>query len=447
MDPLLILEQLPAVAESDRSASFLVAYSGGMDSTVLLHLLHRLRVAVDFRLVALHVNHGISTESDNWAAHCADNCASLDVEFRSVALRLGGSDRRTSEAEARAHRYAWFKEQMNDGDLLLTAHHQHDQAETLLLNLMRGAGVRGLAAMQLKVKFSSGWLLRPLLNVSQDEIRDYAELWNLRFVRDPANSDLQYDRNYLRHHIVPALCERWPAAIRQIGRTTEHLVQSRRMQEALAELDANACRSAGQGFLSIGFQLSTVKLKSLDQARQINLLRYWTRQAVHSEPGWQALEEFVKIALCYDKKFAELAWSDYCIYRYQQKLYLTLAAKRTASFNPVSWDLHAPLVLAASRLVLVPQTVENDGLNPEKLSGKLSVRFRTGAERILLPNRGHTSSLKKLFQQHSIPPWERGQLPMICCQDELAAVVPWLVSEKFRAGEGERGISIRLDRM
>ncbi len=428
--------------------TYLVGYSGGLDSTVLLHLLYRLRQTVDFCLVALHVDHGIASKSAQWAFHCARNCESLGVDFRTTKLNLSHMNSgRVSEAEARTHRYAWFSQQLQAGEYLLTAHHQNDQAETVLLNLMRGAGVRGLAGIQPKQEFSSGWLLRPLLDVSQAEIREYAKVWNLPYIEDSANMDLQYDRNYLRHVIIPAFSERWPTASRQISQTAEHLGQSRQMLAALAQQDTEFCQSAGSGFLSIGTQLCVENLKSLDDARQINLLRHWTRQWLQSEPNRQALNEFITTVIKKDKEFAELAWSNYRLYRYQNKFYLTLAAGAGESPQPLAWNLQSSLKLKEKGFVLSTHCVTGYGLNPSKLSDEITVRFRRGSERIRLPNRQHATSLKKLFQQHFIPPWERDQLPLIYCQNELIAVVPWLISDEFKVGEGEDGISISLDRL
>ena len=447
LDPQQLLLELRNVSEVDGNSTVYIAYSGGVDSTVLLHLLSRLRDTVKFQLVALHVNHGIHPHSDEWSVHCANYCESLGIDFRSTRLDLGKLRKRTSESDARTGRYAWFKQQLGENELLLTAHHQDDQAETFLLNLMRGAGARGLAAIQPCSRFASGWLLRPLLAHSRQQIIQYASNHNLTHIDDPSNLDVDYDRNYLRHVVLPSLSERWPAAVQQIHKATKQLSQSRHLLDALAKLDSEACRTEGTGFLSIGCQLNVRQLQNLDRSRQVNLLRYWARQNLKSEPGRIALDEFIDTALFHDKDFAELTWSNRCIYRYQDVLYLALTAKNTCALDPVEWDLTKPLILEQAGLKLVPRKVNKSGLSAEKLVGGVTVRFRTGAERIVLPDRAHSSSLKKLFQQHLIPPWERNQLPLIYCQDELAAVVPWLISGRFKAVDNEPGISISIDRI
>ena len=282
LDPQFVLDQLGVAAAIGSDTTVQVAYSGGVDSTVLLHLLKRSRELIDFRLVALHVNHGIDPRSERWEEHCSRFCQKAKIEFRSTSLNLARQHARVNEDLARSARYAWINSQMESGDLLLTAHHQNDQAETFLLNLMRGAGVRGLSAIQPVQEFSSGWLVRPLLGVPGEEIIHYARKNSLEFINDPANSDLSYGRNYLRHVVIPKALERWPSTVRQIGRSAEFLSQTRQLADDLAKIDTEACRSDGSGFLSIGFQLCIDKMKTLHQYRQLNLVRYWIR--VHALP-------------------------------------------------------------------------------------------------------------------------------------------------------------------
>ena len=447
LDPQIVLDQLGVAAAIGSDTTVRVAYSGGVDSTVLLHLLLRSRELVDFRLVALHVNHGIDPQSGCWEEHCSRFCQKAKIEFRSTSLDLARHHSRVNEDIARSARYAWFSSQMESGDLLLTAHHQNDQAETFLLNLMRGAGVRGLSAIQPVRKFASGWLVRPLLSVPGEEVIHYARKHDLEFVNDPANSDPGYGRNYLRHAVIPKTLEKWPSTVQQIGRSAEYLSQTRQLVDDLAKIDAEACRSAGHGFLSIGFQLSIDKVKALHQYRQLNLIRYWVRVHTLPEPGRDALEQFIETVLTQNKAFAGLGWSDCRMYRYKDDLYLARATESTLAPAKLSWDLTEPLTLEQAGIKLVPQRFENKGLSVNQLSGEVSVRFRTGGERIKLPGRKHSSALKKLFQQHSIPPWERNLLPLIYCDDELAAVAPWIVSDRFTTKPGETGISIRVENL
>lgn len=447
LDPQCLFDQLNAACTFNKDACVRVAYSGGADSTVLLHLLSRLQQTVEFSLVALHVNHGINVDSDSWEKHCAEFCQSLNIRFHSTRLQLESSEGRVSESKARVARYGWLHSQLNAGELLLTAHHREDQVETFMLNLMRAAGPRGLSAIQSKQKFGDGWLMRPLLSVSKSAILEYVASWNLSYIEDPANHNLDYDRNHLRHVVLPAMAQRWPAAHRQIASSIENLEQSRHLLDNLATLDVDQCRSQAHSYLSAAQPLCVNQLKCLNKSRQINLIRYWSRKFVGCEPGRQALDQFIHTVLVLDKRFAELAWGNQRIYRYQDSLFLTHATKLMQSTHEVYWDLRETIALHQAGVRLIPTSTPGAGLSLEKLLRPVSVRFREGAERITLPGRQHSSSLKKLFQHDSIPPWERGSLPLIFSGTNLAAVVPWIVAGPFKAKENESGITIRLEKL
>ena len=445
LDPYAILDQLGTVVDVDENTTVLAAFSGGKDSTVLVHLLWRLRQSLGFRLLALHVNHGILPESDHWEAHCAQFCANLNIEFRSTRLELARQRKRINENDARAARYAWLKDEIDEHQVLVTAHHLNDQAETVLLNLMRGAGVRGLAAIQPIQRFSSGWLIRPLLAAAPKDIDAYVRSWDLKHIEDPSNKDLDYERNYLRHEVLPKLAARWPAAIDQIGKSAAFLSDSRQLVDTLAASDAEECRAKGSGFLSIGFELNVIKLLELTPARRMNLIRYWLRTHLDSEPGRAALDQFMDTSLLPERKFAKLAWTNHCMYRYQDDLYLARHPASLPKLPDIPWDLNAPLEIEQAGIKLIPSASGEDGLRMKKITRGISVRFRRGGEKIILPGRRHSSVLKKLFQQHAIPPWERNTLPLIYCENELAAVVPWIVADRYEAESAAAGVTISVE--
>ena len=447
LNPQQLCEQLNATHEFKEESLVQVAYSGGPDSTVLLHLLRQLQQSTKFRLQALHVNHGIHPASDQWQQQCASFCQSLEIPFFTTRLSLANNEKQVSEQVARSARYEWFADQIETDAVLLTAHHRDDQVETFFLNLMRGAGPRGLSAIQRIQKFSSGWLLRPLLNVDRADIMEYATRWNLPCLQDPANEDRNYDRNHLRHVVLPTLTDRWPHAIEQIDQSVAHIGQSRLLLEEVAEHDLERCQVQVCTYLSCGKPLAVDQLKAFSAARQINLIRHWTRQIVQSEPGRRALDEFIQTALIRDKKFVELAWASYRVFRYQKALFVTHAPTPTASLTPVKWDLQQPLNLEQTGLRLVPVPTKGAGLNPELLPNGVFVRFRRGGEKITLPGRQHSSSLKKLFQADAVPPWERSQLPLIFNQTQLAAVIPWLIAGPFQAKDDDPGIVIKLEKL
>lgn len=444
-----LIDILSDVVEVNGGTAFLVAYSGGVDSSVLLHMLHSAKSNYRFSLTALHIDHGIHPQSGSWLEYCSEFCHSLGIKFKSTQLSLSQQFEKISEGDARIARYAWLEAQTEMGDVLLTAHHQNDQAETFLLNLMRGSGARGLSAIQVSRNFGKGLLVRPMLNISRSQILEYAAEHELSYIEDTANSDLQHNRNYMRQVVIPSLEQRWPSAVELISHSAALLVNSRSLQASLAQMDADHCKSEGSGFLSIGYQLSLEKFRLLDEARQVNLIRYWTKFHSLPEPGRKIIENFLDKVISSCSKFMEVGSDElgYRIYLYQNNLYLARSRCYPNADQSISWNLRDALLLESLGLKLIPIHSIGEGLSFNRVMENLSIRFRTGGEKIRLPKRNHSTSLKKLYQEYSIPPWERKVLPLVYCGDELAAIASWMVSERFQAKASEHSICIALEQI
>jgi len=198
---------------------FVIAFSGGLDSTVLLHALASSRDMHKTALLAVHVDHSLHEDSASWTKHCESFAEALDTECVCVKVDVATGTGRGTEAAAREARYNAFRSLLRAGDWLLSAHHKDDQAETLLLNLMRGSGPAGLAGIGEVQPFAAGWLVRPLLSISRNELRNYANELELNWIDDPSNEDRQFDRNYLRHEVIPRLDERWPDVANRLRRS------------------------------------------------------------------------------------------------------------------------------------------------------------------------------------------------------------------------------------
>ncbi|WP_404940808.1 tRNA lysidine(34) synthetase TilS [Pseudomonas chlororaphis] len=263
----------------DRSA-WRIAFSGGLDSTVLLHLLAQLRQRHRLPpLTAIHVHHGLQAAADAWPEHCRTQCEALGVPLQIVAVQVqpGAS----LERAAREARYAAFEEAAGGNELLLTAQHRDDQAETLLFRLLRGAGVRGLSAMPASRALGQGHLLRPLLDVSRDELERYARDHQLHWIDDPSNQDRQFSRNYLRHQVFPLLTARWPQAASSMARSAAHLREARELLDELAIIDLRAA-ALGVEFEWLGLpSLALAPLVGLSEARQRNALSHWLSKLRH----------------------------------------------------------------------------------------------------------------------------------------------------------------------
>jgi tRNA(Ile)-lysidine synthase len=250
---------------------FKVAYSGGLDSHVLLHALSVLRAEHRFSLSAIHIDHDLQTGSEEWGRHCAGICASLDVQYAVKRVRVTGVAEEGLEAAARRARYAALAAALDPGDTLLTAHHCDDQEETVFLQLLRGAGVAGLAAMPAKTVLGHGQIVRPLLGFSRTALHAYAQEHRLTWIEDPSNRALHLRRNFLRTEILPRLTHYWPAHSSMLARTAHHAAEAMGLLDEVAETDLAACR---QAVAHSPQALSVNALLALSMPRQRNLLRY-----------------------------------------------------------------------------------------------------------------------------------------------------------------------------
>lgn len=432
--PASLAEQLRRLPAVNR---YWIAYSGGCDSHALLHAAARLRddaYAVPFH--AVHVDHGLQPSSRAWAQHCAAACASLNLPLTSLRVDAQAAPGESPEAAARHARYGAFAELIEAGDCLLTAHHQDDQAETLLLQLLRGGGPHGLAAMPECAPFSRGWHARPLLAFPRSELRRYAEENGLRWIDDPSNEDVGYDRNYLRTQVVPRLRERWPAASRVLTRAAAHQAEAAQLLDVLAAQDFAQCRGAAPGTLRIS------ALTAFDAVRQRNLLRYWLKQLGHALPDSVRLHEIQHTVLtAAPDREPVVAWSGTEVRRYRDELHALTASASGEAAATWAWDFaSAPLALPDGTW-LGAAPARGEGVSLAACTGRmLTVRYRRGGEQCRPGPRAARRSLKKLLQERGVPPWRRERLPLIYVGDELAAVADLWVCAPFHAAPDEAGV-------
>ncbi|MBS1199890.1 MAG: tRNA(Ile)-lysidine synthetase [Proteobacteria bacterium] len=283
-----LAERLAALAPGYPDVRLCVAFSGGMDSVALLHAARELaghQPALSLR--AVHVDHGLQPAAVQWADHCREHCRRLAVPLEVVELGLEVGKGESVEAEARHERYAALAARLAPGECLLTAHHADDQLETVLLQLFRGAGVAGLAAMPDAAPLGPGLHLRPLLDTARDELVAYATALGLEWIEDPMNAEGRYDRAFLRHVVLPAILARWPSVARTVGRSARHLGEAKRLLEALARLDGRPLVD-GQGRLDIA------GLRALPRERQVNVLRWWMAEQGLGTPSTARLESILR---------------------------------------------------------------------------------------------------------------------------------------------------------
>jgi tRNA(Ile)-lysidine synthase len=394
------------------SQNIWVGFSGGLDSTALLHTLKN-QSENNFQLHAIHIHHGLNKLADEWALHCQTLCQQWQIPLHVVRVNLEDKDRNT-EHKAREARFNAFQNILAPGDTLALAHHQDDVAETLLLRLMRGSGTQALANMQILSQRDHYSIWRPLLHCTRADLEQYAEQHKLHWIEDDSNSDSRFDRNFIRHEILPRLEQRFPNAKKGIAQSAKLLATDAELLETQIEINLAFCK--------IDEQLNVSKILSITTGMQAHVLRAWILNAGKATPTARAIAVFLQeISEHQSDDNLCMAFADYQIYVWLDNLYL----------------LTSPEVAYEENV----ETLYWDGLSPIKLprGGSLSwqgrsplitqVKYRRGGEKIQLNGRTIHHAVKKLLSQ-SIPPWQRDSLPFVYNeQGELLAVGNQLISE------------------
>ena len=434
--------------------SLVIAYSGGVDSQVLLHALANLKHAKKFSnlITVCHVNHGLSENASRWQNFAEQACFKLNLPFVAHQVNVQPKVQQSLEALAREARYQALQSVYNEQSLIVTGHHRDDQAETFLLALKRGSGLKGLSAMSAETLQGKDIFIRPLLNVSRAEIVNYAKQQQLDWVEDESNCDTQFDRNFIRQEIMPLLCERWPSITQTINRSSSHCAEGQLLLNELAEQDLANCQLSEQA-------LNVSELSKLSIARFNNLIRYFLAQHHYLMPSTKQLEQvYQQLFASEDKKPAIKVANNY-LRRYKNSLYLT------PSFVEVSdWQQRIDYIDEPSVKPL--NTVElPDGLGHITFSKSQYSEVTSLAQRITLPTkdqkitlrfchnnptclpdyRNHSRSLKKILQELNIPPWQRKRIPFLYYDDLLVAVIGHFVCQQFTPNENDLNMSITWD--
>lgn len=421
---------------------FLIAYSGGLDSSVLLHSMVMLRSEYpDLQLRAIHINHSLSPNAKEWERHCAAVCQSLQVELITKKIQIFPTKKQSLEADARKMRYQLFAELINNDECLLTAHTKNDQAETVLLQLFRGAGPKGLAAMPAKIHFTDTYHLRPLLEFTREQLQNYATQQQLTWVEDESNLNLGFSRNFVRHELMPLISKRWPGILSALTRSARHCADADKLLTQLAEQDLLKVQGTIQGTLSIA------QLLTLHEERQRNILRAWLNKLKFPLPSEIKIIQ-IQQEILFAKEDAKsiVKWRNTEVRRYQDNLYAMSSLSKVDRNFASHWDLQSTLILPGKLGELISKTDFGKGLRKQSLD-HVVVRFRRGGERCHPHGRVGSHPLKKLFQEWQIPVWQRDRIPLIFYQEQLIAVVGYCICENFAAEEGEEGIVIELKDM
>lgn len=380
-----------------------VALSGGGDSVALLHLLKQRRIR---ELRAVHVHHGLQPAAEDWVRHCRRVCRTLGVPLRVLRVEVAPG-RHGPEAAARHARYAALAALLRAGDVLVTAHHLDDQAETVLFRSLRGTGIAGLGAMREREPLGAGCLWRPLLEVPRERLRDHSRQHRLEWIEDPHNVDARYARAFLRQDVLPRLRAHFPAAADSLARLARHAQATERLLDALARADA--ATAGGGESLAIG------ALQALDADRRRNLLYHQWRSLGLAPPdeAWYARVDTGLLSARRDA-VPLVAQGGGEARRYRDRLYLL---RRLPPAPPAGLVLDWPA--RRRRLPLPPGCgVLTCGRSPMIA---LTVRFAVPGAQLRLCGEPHRRTLKNLYQSHDVPPWVRARMPLVYAGDELIA--------------------------
>lgn len=421
-----LLETLEAGERSLPAGGLVVAYSGGLDSTALLHQLASMPAARERGLRAIHIDHGLQANSAVWGQHCHSVAAELEVPLQTIAVAVGDTSGIGLEGAARRARHAALQEALQTGEILVFGHHRDDQAETVLLKLMRAAGPQGLGGMRSLRVFGPGFAWRPLLDLPRAALHRYALRHGLAWIEDPSNRDSRFDRNYLRLQLLPALRERWPEADSSLARSAVWA------QTAADYIDTQARLALS---MVQGFDPTTLRLPAwlaLPEALRDPVLRLWLRGIGMREPTWfQAAELQRQLTKAEDDRLPCVAWPGTEVRRYRDLLHALQPQPAPEPGWRQPWHgehVQLPAALGSVQMVAdedcLPHATHLDTLPPMQL------RLRRSGERLRLAGEMHHRPLRDVLQMFGIPPWQRSRLPLLVdAQDDILAIADLSLSE------------------
>lgn len=437
MNPNALYQSLSQLTDSQH---FLLAYSGGLDSHVLLSLMHAvMQTHGDIQCRVIHVNHHLHSQADEWVLHCQQVCAALSLPLIVKDIHVDVSDGESVEARARELRYQELANELQADECLLTAHHLNDQAETLLLQLLRGAGPKGLSAMPVKKLLAGKSFVRPLLNYTREQLQTYAQQQNLQWIEDSSNHDQRFQRNFVRQQVMPLLQQTWPQSLQSLARSSAHCAEAAELLDELAIIDFDAVKTGDLAIINLS------ELLALSPQRQRNVLRFWFRQCQHYSPTTkQLLLMQQQVLLAKPDANPMMQVGRVQIKRFRQQLFLLPMQNENILKQQWQWDFKNDLTLPDQLGVLCAKKIKGQGIALHKID-QVTVRFRQGGEVIQLQGRQHQHALKKLLQQWCVPPWQRDRMPLLFHDDKLIAVPGYCVSESVCAKKDDLGWQIYYD--
>ncbi|MCF7498751.1 tRNA lysidine(34) synthetase TilS [Pseudoalteromonas sp. L1] len=404
---------------------FSVALSGGIDSVVLLHLMTTVRMQYpELEIEAVYVNHGLSQHAGEWQRFCQSLCEKLDVAFKAVRVEIVERARTSLEAQAREARYQALDENCSAGSVLLLGQHLNDQLETFLLRLKRGSGLQGLASMQQQRLLASGRVcFRPLINITREQIEQFADEFAITHITDDSNSDERFDRNFLRHQVMPLLTMRFQGFEKSAARSIRLLQKQQSLLDEYTQSDLAQCQNQHGG-------LSCGSVAKFSEVRQANLVRAWLNQFTHQLPSENQLRQIIEQGLTAQADAQlKISLQSGDVRRHQQHWYFVV---EQAAPDAMMIDLQ-PVQLSDGRM-LAPH--RGKGVRMPLENEQVKVIFNNPQARIKPVNKPGSNTLKHWFKDAKVAPWLRVQVPLIYYNDELVQVVGYFVSAQHSADDG-----------
>nr|POY49228.1 tRNA(Ile)-lysidine synthetase [Pectobacterium versatile] len=416
------------VAQTAGCGSILLAYSGGLDSSVLLHLLVAVRQRSGLPIRAAYIHHGLNPLADSWAEHCCQQCERWQVPFASLPVKVEAQNGGI-EAAARTARYQALQAHLQEGEALLTAQHLDDQSETFLLALKRGSGPAGLSAMAAQSMLGHHRLVRPLLGISRLQLEAYAQWHQLGWIEDDSNQDERFDRNFLRRQILPRLTQRWPHFPSAVARSAQLCAEQEQLLDELLEESLQAlCQPDGA--------LSIDGLAPLSPVRRFALLRRWLAQQGATMPAREQLQRlWDEVATSRQDAEPVLQLNQMQIRRFRQYLYL-LPLMPSLKDRIIPWQSPSCPLSLPDNLGTLSLADNGVAIRAPENGEAVSIRFSTSGT-VNIVGRAHGRQIKKLWQELNVPPWWRDRTPLVFYNEQLIAAVGRFVTREGQVRENQ----------
>ncbi len=419
------------------ATGLVVALSGGADSASLLVATASLGGTLrGLSLRAVHIDHGLQAAAASFSEACAALCAHLNIPLAVIPIAVQSAPGASVEEAARDSRYAALELELRPGECLLTAHHREDQAETLLLQALRGAGLKGMSAMPICRSFGSGWHVRPVLTMSQEELLAYGAHLSGGTVTDPMNEDLRFDRGYLRRQIWPLIKTRWPGAATALTRTARHVAEAQQLLDQAAAADVSRLRD--------GEALSVPGLRALNSRARTHALRWWLCHAGVEPPSTARLTEALRQMFDAQQDHVPVVvWGEHALRRYRQRVFLT-AARPPSLDATLRWRVASDATLdLGPNLGQLCWVAQIGGIDAQRLPETLIVRRRGGGETLKPGPQAKTQSVQHLCQSLGALPWLRDALPLVYADEVLIAVADLWLDSRWCVAAGATGFAVR----